>query len=297
MSDDYLTVGLGNGVTLRPYTLADESDVLRLVDADRLPGQPEPNRHMLGEALHGRSPVDTDWWADLQGLATQVAVNAAGDVVGVVSYAVRAKGDTGDILWLHCREDEATADALIRHAVAELAPRRVEAFQFASALSLGLEALPVRHRPATARALEGAGFAGERLWRYMRADLPAHTLPRLSHVDMGPDPRGENARRLEARRGGRVVAEAVVGVPVQGTGVLWWIEVAPEARGHGIGRAVLGSALDVLAGLGAREVILYVDDDAPPGDDRDRTAANSLYDSSGFEEIDRLYSYRLSGPS
>jgi hypothetical protein len=38
---------------------------------------------------------------------------------------------------------------------------------------------------------------------------------------------------------------------------------------------MLGSALDVLAGLGATEVILYVDDDAPPGDHRDRTAANA----------------------
>ncbi|MFD3442347.1 hypothetical protein ACFWU3_33190 [Streptomyces sp. NPDC058685] len=53
---------------------------------------------------------------------------------------------------------------------------------------------------------------------------------------------------------------------------------------------MLGSALETLAGLEAREAILYVDD-APPGDERDRTAANSLYESAGFTEVDRLYSY------
>lgn len=291
-----VTVSPALGVTLRPYTPADRTAVLRLVSADRLPGQPEPTPAMLGEALRGRSPVDAGWWADLKRPATQVAVDAAGTVVGVVSYAVRPKDDTGHLLWLHCREDEPTADTLIRHAVAALAPRRVEAFQFASALSLGLEALPVRHRPATVRALERAGFTGERLWRYMRADLPARPLPHLPHVHVGPDPGGKNARRLEARQDGRVVAEAVVGPPAQGTGVLWWIEVEPHARGRGLGRAMLGSALDVLTGLGATEVILYVDDDAPPGDERDRTAAIRLYESAGFTEIDRLYSYTLSHP-
>ncbi|OEJ21609.1 hypothetical protein AS594_39465 [Streptomyces agglomeratus] len=75
--------------------------------------------------------------------------------------------------------------------------------------------------------------------------------------------------------------------------MLWWIEVAADARGRGLGRAMLGSALDALTGLGAKEVILYVDDDAPRGDERDRTAANRLYESAGFTEIDRLYSYAL----
>lgn len=80
-------------------------------------------------------------------------------------------------------------------------------------------------------------------------------------------------------------------MPVQGTGVLWWIGVEPAARGRGLGRALLGTALDVLHRMGATEVILFVDDDAPPGDDRDRTAAKALYESSGFDEIDRLYSF------
>jgi hypothetical protein len=64
---------------------------------------------------------------------------------------------------------------LIRHAVSALA-RPVHAFRSAPALSQGLETLPDRHLFATARALERAGFSGERLQRYVRADLPAHGL-------------------------------------------------------------------------------------------------------------------------
>ncbi|WP_256098694.1 GNAT family N-acetyltransferase [Streptomyces agglomeratus] len=251
------------GMNLRPYSPADAPAVLRLVEADRIPGQPRTTPAMLSEALEGRSLVDAGWWAELNKPVTQVAVNRAGAVVGVVSYASRARDDTGQILWLHCREDETMADVLIHHPVTALPARRVEAFQFASALSLGLEALPVGHRPKV-RALEQAGFTGERLWRYMRTDLPAPTLPRLPHVHIGHDPSVRSGRRLEARHDGSTVAEAVIGLPFHGVGVLWWIEVAADARGRGLGRAMLGSALDALTGLGAKVAILYVDDDAPP---------------------------------
>jgi GNAT superfamily N-acetyltransferase len=287
-------VSTATGVTLRPYDPADEAAVLRLIAADRLPGQPEANPAMLSDALEGRSPVDSGWWAEPDPPATHVALNAAGAVVGVLSYAVRPKDDTGMILWLHCREDAATAEALIAHAVNALAPRPVHAFHIASALTPGLEALPVRHRAVTEAALRRAGFTGERLWRYMRAELPAHGLPRAEALEAGPGPDEKNARRLEVREGRKGIAEAVVGIPVQGIGVLWRIGVEPEARGRGLGRAMLGSALGLLAGLGASEAILHVDDDAPPGDERDRTAAHALYDSAGFVEVDRLYSYTRS---
>ncbi|MFI0820917.1 GNAT family N-acetyltransferase [Streptomyces sp. NPDC021098] len=86
--------------------------------------------------------------------------------------------------------------------------------------------------------------------------------------------------------------QATVGHPVAGVGVLWWIGVIPTARGRGLGRALLGHALDLLARLGAHKAVLYVDDDAPPGDpERDRTAANALYDRAGFTEVDRLHSF------
>ncbi|MET8682227.1 N-acetyltransferase [Streptomyces sp. NPDC004647] len=278
-------------VTVRPYTAADEPAVLELVNADRIPGQPAASSAMLAEALNGRSRVDASWWQDLETPQTQVAVNAAGNVVGVISYAIRPKDREGLILWLHCRESPTVADALVSDALTYFGPRTVHAFHIASALTMGLEALPVRHRPVTHDALNRAGFSGLDLWRYMRADLPARGLPQLTAVTIGPSTDDKDAQRLEVRERGKTIAEAVVGRPVEGIGVLWWIEVQPSARGRGLGRAMLGTAMEHLATLGAAEVVLYVDDDAPPGNERDRTAANSLYESAGFLEVDRLYSY------
>ncbi|MFD3438956.1 GNAT family N-acetyltransferase [Streptomyces sp. NPDC058685] len=278
-------------LTLRPYTHADEHAVLALVDDDRMGGQPAPTPAMLGEALRGRSSVDAGWWAELEPPDVVVAEDKDGVVVGAASYALRLKDDTGQLLWLHCREDARTADALIRHALAAFGAREAHAFGFASALSLGVEALPVLHRPATAEALGRAGFTGERLWRYMLAALPVEGLPRLPDVRVGHEPGDRQAWRLEAHRGRRVVAEAVVGAPLHGTGVLRWLGVLPDLRGRGLGRAMLGNALGVLTDCGADRVVLYVDDDASAGDERDRTAAISLYESVGFAEVDRLNSY------
>jgi GNAT superfamily N-acetyltransferase len=61
-----------------------------------------------------------------------------------------------------------------------------------------------------------------------------------------------------------LLAEAVIGCPVAGVGLLWWISVAPAARRRGLGLGLLGSALDLLVGLGAREVILVVEDTCRP---------------------------------
>ncbi|MER7660187.1 GNAT family N-acetyltransferase [Streptomyces sp. NPDC096193] len=279
------------GPRLRPYTPADRNAVLALVDDDRMGGEPASTPAMLDEALQGRSSVDAGWWAELEPPEAVVAEDADGVVVGALSYAPRLKDDTGQLLWLHCREDARTADALIRRTLAAFGAREVHAFGFASALSPGLEALPVRHRPTTAKALERAGFTGQRLGRYMLAALPVEGLPRLPDVRVGPEPGDRQAWRLEAHQGRRVVAEAVVGSPVQGTGVLRWLGVLPDLRGRGLGRAMLGNALGVLSGCGAHTVVLYVDDDASAGDERDRTAAISLYESVGFAEVDRLYSY------
>lgn len=288
-------VSPASGLILRPYTPADQAAVLALMECDRLPGQPRTTPAMLSEALKGRSPVDGGRWEELAQPAVQVAMDATGTVTGVVSHALRPDDNTGQLLWLHCQEDPRTADALISHTLTMLAPRPMHAFHFASALTLGLEALPVRHRGRTAAALERAGFRGQRQWRYLRADLPSPRLPCLDRVKVKPDPAGQGACRLEGREGRRVVAEAVIGMPAHGIGVLWWIGVLPDARGRGLGRSMLGSALSVLTGLGAAQVILYVDDDAPPGGERDRTAAKSLYRSAGFTEVDQLYVYSLRG--
>ncbi|MFE6714026.1 GNAT family N-acetyltransferase [Streptomyces sp. NPDC057695] len=278
---------LASGLTLRPYTDQDRSTVLNLVNADRLPGQPPVDRTMLAEALAGRSQIDAGWWAELNPPTTTVATDLSGRVLGVLSRAVRPQDHTGLILWMHCGKTPEVARALVHHALTALADcRRWEAYQFASALTLGLEGLPVTHRPAVHAALTSAGFIARDEWRYMRRSLPASGLPRLE-VDVEPVLEGW---RLTAGEEGRVQAQATVGLSGT-TGVLWWIGVEQAARGRGLGRAMLGSALDFMSARGAHEVILYVDD-ASGDPEQDRTAANVLYESARFVQVDRLFSYQ-----
>ncbi|MFE3496204.1 GNAT family N-acetyltransferase [Streptomyces sp. NPDC059175] len=280
------------GVTLRPCTPTDTLDLLALADAERLPGQPRPTRAMLTDALAGRAGTDQASWGELTPPLADVAQNRQGRTVGAISYALRPADGTGVILWLHCHEDTNMAERLVRHACAYFGHRPIEAFSLATPLTLGLEALPVRHRSGTCKALENAGFNGTRLRRYLHTPLPVRHLPLAPGLRIQQDDADPGARRLRAHHDHRMVAEAVIGRPVQGIGVLWWIGVLPDVRRRGLGRAMLGSALHALSTLGAREAILYVDDDAPPGDPRDRTAANALYDSAGFTEIDQLHCYR-----
>jgi ribosomal protein S18 acetylase RimI-like enzyme len=236
--------------------------------------------------------VDSSFWTELDPPVTEVLTGD--EVLGVISYAVRPSDQAGVILWLHCREDPAVAAALIAHALDRLAQRAIVAFDFASALSLGLEALPVRHRPATRDALIAAGFVGADLWSYLHARLPLSGLPIATEVEVRPSE--EPGRlQLDLVRDGNVVAEATVGEPVGGVGVLWWIAVAPALRGKGLGAALLGAAAEILAARGAHKVILYVDDDAPGDPDRDRSAAKRLYARAGFREVDRLWSWRRPG--
>ncbi|MFD8965288.1 GNAT family N-acetyltransferase [Streptomyces sp. NPDC059568] len=280
------------GLLVRRYEPRDEAAVLAMVNADRIAGQPETTAAMLDEALAGRSPVDSGWWAELGSPVTDVAHDTSGAVLGVVSYAVRPTDDVGFILWLHGRENPDIVSALIAHALAALGPRRtISAFEFASALSLGLEGLPSRHRPVTHKALTAAGFEGRDLWRYMHAGLPLTGLPHAVNCQVTDceDPPG---KRLEIRDSGTLAAEATIGRPVDGIGVLWWISVAPTARRRGLGQALLKSSFDLLHDLGAREVILFVDDDAPADHpERSRAAANRMYDRAGLVEIDRLFSF------
>lgn len=279
----------GSRVVARPFQRGDEIAVLELIDVDRLPGQPSVTRQMLGEALAGRSTVDSGWWEELEPPRTELILTGD-DTVGVLSTSRRPRDGAGLLLWSHTREDPVVTDAAVQHAVASLSGcAEVHAFDFASALTLGLEALPVRHRPVTDRALRDAGFTSRDLWRYAHRPLPAADQPRDAGavVSRCADPPGW---QLEVREPDGLVAEAVVGEPEHGIGVLWWISVEPRAQGRGLGRRLLGQALAVLSDAGAREVILYVDDDEPGGD-RNRTAANRLYDAAGFREIDRLHSY------
>lgn len=173
-------------------------------------GQPVATPEMLHEALAGRSAVDGGWWAELADLATEVLVDPDGIVQGVLATAVRPRYGAGLLLWCHGREDPAAVSTLVGRAIERLADRpRLHAFDFASALSFGLEALPVRHRDTTDRALHEAGLTSRDLWRY------AHR-------------RGCSDR------------------PGAGDRVAVMNQHRASARGHGLARPLLGRALEVL---------------------------------------------------
>ncbi|WP_267595655.1 GNAT family N-acetyltransferase [Carbonactinospora thermoautotrophica] len=279
----------GELLTARPYRSGDEAAVLELINHDRVPGQPRCTGGMLTEALAGRAAVDAGWWTRQP--STDVLVDETGRPVGVVSYVITRYDDTGLLLWLHGRERPHVVRALVDRAFDRFGRRsRLAAFTVRSPLVLGLEGLPVRHRAATHHALIRSGFTGQDLWRYMRrglTDISPAAYP-VATITPSPDIPGWRLRIRD--HNGTTAAEAAVGAPIDGIAVLWWIAVHPADSSDTLGRTLLDQALAHLADQGAREVILFVDDNAPGGD-RDRAVANRLYDTAGFVEVDRLYSY------
>jgi mycothiol synthase len=77
-----------------------------------------------------------------------------------------------------------------------------------------------------------------------------------------------------AERAGELLGFHWTKVHPDGTGEVYVLAVAPSAQGLHLGAILLGRGLAHLAGRGANEVLLYVDDDNP-------TAMN-LYRSTGF---------------
>lgn len=267
--------------------------VAELVNADRLLGQPFCTPEMVQEAADGYSPVDSGWWEELRDVVVEVAEDATGTVCGAVGYATRALDSAGLILCLHGQEDPDVIALLVDHALDRLGDcPQIEAFAFATALSggAGLEALPFRRRSITDSTLRSRGFRAKNLWRYMRRPLPTVGVPVVTD-GLVVESTGTTSWRLTVGRRGKTVATAEVGMVEDRIGVLWWLHVEPHARRQGIGRRLLGSSLDLLDSVGATQAILYVDDDVPGGE-RDRTAANRLYDWARFAEIDRLFSYQ-----
>jgi len=192
---------------------------------------------------------------------------------------------------MHTREDGTATSLLIDHFVDQCGrAEKLHAFCFATALTCGLEALPIRHRPVTHSALLARGFQSEDLWRYMQIDTPIRNLQILPAAQLEKSEENPGHWRIVVRREGAEIAFVEAGSSFPGIGGIWFIHVDEAHRGKGLGRQLLGSALLQLQADGAREVILYVDDDEKGGA-RDRTAANRLYDSIGFTEIDRLHSY------
>ena len=267
--------------------------ILDLVNADLLPGQPTCGRHALDMAMRGESTIDASWWRELSNVRTAVA-SRGGVVVGAASYAVAAADRSGWLLWLHAREDRAVAEALIDHAMAELSgTSHLYAFWIATALSLGVQALPVEQRPVTHELLTSRGLMGRDSWRYLV--MPVERFALESRADDVATVRAiagsGDIPTWELVVGDREepVATAEIALAGEGCGALWWIDVEPAQRGRGIGRRLLRQALRFLALRGAQTVAAFVDHADPR--ERDPSAILRLLGSAGFQEVDRLWSY------
>jgi GNAT superfamily N-acetyltransferase len=266
--------------------------ILDLVNADLLPGQPTCGRHVLDAAMRGESPVDAAWWRELSNVRVAVA-RRGGEVLGAASYAVAAADRSGWLLWLHAREERRVVEPLLDHVMSELTgSSHLYAFWIASALSLGLEALPVEQRPVTNELLTSRGLMGRDSWRYLV--LPIERL--------APDGAEDVATVRPTSGPGEIpswllvigdreapTASAEIALAGDGCGVLWWIDVEPAQRGRGVGRRLLRQALRFLAMRGAETVAASVDHADPR--ERDPSAILRLLGSTGFQEVDRLWSY------
>ncbi|WP_234335875.1 GNAT family N-acetyltransferase [Streptomyces sp. NRRL S-1022] len=274
---------------LRPYESADEAAVLELLAADRLPGQPVCTALMLADALAGRSVGDQAAWAGLDGLVTTVLCTPNGGIDGIVCCAGRPCDDASLILWLHCRDSSEAAATLIARALEWSGARLVCGFPLASALTRGLIGLPERRSRATHEALLAVGFTALGQCRYLHAELPVAGLPHLGHVEL-KDTVSPAGKRLEVRRCGRVLAQVFVEHPVGGVGVIRSLTVAPDTRGQDLPLGLLGNAMDVLIGFGARETIVYLEEshDDP---EWDLAAALRTYLFADFIEVDRLLTF------
>ncbi len=273
--------------------------VLELVNADLLPGQPACSRQALEMAMRGESPVDASWWHALSGVEV-VAARREGAVVGAASCAVANADRSGWLLWLHAREARDVVEALVDHVLGELTGcSHLYAFWIATALSLGLEALPVEQRPVTHEILTSRSLAGRDSWRYLVL------APEATAIAGGEAGAEDVASVLPISGAGEIptwrllvgdreepVAAAEVALGGDGCGVLWWIDVEPAHRGRGIGKRLLRQALRFLALEGAETVAALVDHADPR--DRDPRPVLRLLASAGFAEVDRLWSYESS---
>jgi GNAT superfamily N-acetyltransferase len=87
----------------------------------------------------------------------------------------------------------------------------------------------------------------------------------------------------------RPLAAAEIGLGADGCGVVWWMDVEPAERGRGVGGRLLRQSLRFLVQRGAVTATAFVDHDDPR--ERDPRPVLRLLTSTGFEEVDRLWSY------
>lgn len=270
--------------------IADDNDIdviADLVNADRVLGQPKCRADDVRRAMVGAAEMERAWWDAFVNLTTIVATDGT-SLLGAASCAVQGTERIGYILWLHAREEPAIVDMLLDELVRRLEPEKcVRAFWIATPLTLGMDALPARHRPETHAALVRRDFAGTDAWLYM-VGRPVLQAPDGVAIRTT----GTNEWELSIRDpSDGAIGTATVELGREQIGIVWWLEVKPAYRGRAYGRALLLQAMRLLGSVGAERIILYVDHGDPSS--RDRRPAINLYESVGFQTVDHLWSYEL----
>lgn len=278
-------------MNIRAFTWRDLPSVLAFLQADHLPFQPHPTADDVQRALAGQARIDQKWWEALAVLRTIVATEGR-DVLGVASFGIQKierlgslqPDGSGCLLWLHAREDRAVIETLLSAILTELQPcPRIYAFWFATPLTLGIEGLPVAHRPVTHQVLLEQQFVGNDDWLYLAGPVvtQANQIAQVEKTARG--------WKLSLQEGGEHLAEADVSLGKDKLGVLHWLWVREDRRGQGLGTRLFLQARKVLHDAGAQTMLLFVDHDDP--EERDRTSAIRLYQRHGFAVIDHLWSY------
>jgi len=278
-----------SALQIRALREKDLPSLLALINADRLPSQPECTLQDIQDAVAGKATIDSGWWNALGTIHTLV-VTSDTSIVGAASYGIRKQDGSsfagaGFLLWLHANERRDVTDLLVSYICSALRHcPHLYAFWIATPLTLGVEGLPQQHRPMMHEVLLRRGFTGADEWVYMKGPIQTEETTTVAEVELV-----NTGWKLLVHDDSKQVAEAEIGLGRDARGVLWWIEVQESQRGRGIGKNLLLQARKMLGDAGAKEIILYVDHDDPR--QRDRTAALHLYRSQGFCVVDHLWSY------
>lgn len=210
----------------------------------------------------------------------------------MICYALRGHDRSGIILWAHGREDFTTMAVLLAWARARLGPDRTwYAFPGTPATATGIEGLPVRHRPATARVLASTGFApiATRTWwhRPLTTTQPAPAASPLATVS--PAREADGWRLILTGTDGTPIGEALLEMFGRRTAHLHRLTIHQGHRSHGPGSRLLAQCLTHAAHHGATHITTTTDTTDP------HDPAHRLLTSAGFTPADTLTVHQRPG--
>lgn len=124
-------------------------------------------------------------------------------------------------------------------------------------------------------ALHGVLYAAEYGFNHIFESYVAETLAEFARA-----PRPDRDRLWVAERDGHLVGSIAIVGREGGAAQLRWLLVAPDARGHGLGRRLIGEALAFCRAAGYSSVYLWTVSAL--------TEAAHLYSAIGFQKTEAL---------